>query len=423
MKKILLNLLLLILFSSSSLIALDIQEKHFVDHMEITQISLVSDSCILAFGDRVDAWWIVLRSRDKGETWDTLYYEPGSDHPNFKLYYSDYHAFSEEHLLAATSGGVLRVTKDGFESIENQKIPDSGQLRNLEMFDDNYGIMSSFSPGNLFITKDGCNTWDIIPNLNVLAPLEAKILEDKTICVIATSADYHINFYKTKDEGETWEKYPFPGTDILPSMFFIDTLNGWVTGGEKTGFGNQKSDILINTTDGGKTWQTVYNQLNEPQWGLEDIDFYDENVGLAVGVSGKILRTQDGGKTWNQEIWPDTTAPVRFTCLCISPTEALFGSIYGSIYKYDAVTGVKEVYSPQYSKIYPNPIETGSTLSLDIPFGTYQAKIFSLDGVLVQKNDQVSNSIQLHDDIVPGAYFIVIESNGKIIAREKFIVE
>lgn len=60
---------------------------------------------------------------------------------------------------------------------------------------------------------------------------------------------------------------------------------------------------LLKTTDGGKTWNTIYEE-NDPDVFLDGMDFRDDKSGVCFGdpVNGRfiILTTADGGSSWNR---------------------------------------------------------------------------------------------------------------------------
>jgi photosystem II stability/assembly factor-like uncharacterized protein len=63
----------------------------------------------------------------------------------------------------------------------------------------------------------------------------------------------------------------------------------------------EPADIL-QTTDGGKTWKTVYEN-NTPGMFLDAMEFWNSNSGIVIGdpVNGKffVARSFDGGNTWH----------------------------------------------------------------------------------------------------------------------------
>lgn len=115
--------------------------------------------------------------------------------------------------------------------------------------------------------------------------------------------------YKTTDAGRTWQKIKL---DVLPdssvnSISFINSSVGWIVVSrivdvfEKNGRDNTKSWVL-NTTDGGKSWQTQYY---DKALRIFQVKFVNEQEGWAIGdkiinygYDGFIIHTTDGGKHW-----------------------------------------------------------------------------------------------------------------------------
>lgn len=61
---------------------------------------------------------------------------------------------------------------------------------------------------------------------------------------------------------------------------------------------------ILKTENGGKSWKVVYENRDTAMF-LDDMDFYDEKNGVAIGdpIDGKffILKTTDGGNTWKED--------------------------------------------------------------------------------------------------------------------------
>lgn len=158
-------------------------------------------------------------------------------------------------------------------------------------------------PDCLLRTTDGWQTWT-----SVALPPGVKYAS-KVICVqpdvyILNAYDVAQKFsviLRTTDGGTTWQK-----SGSLPihfmSMTFIDPLRGWAAGGIRTGMGDRQRDVIVRTTDGGMTWtKQIDKEIGLIPFGLTNVDFVDENNGIATGRADKLLRTRDGGQTWVQE--------------------------------------------------------------------------------------------------------------------------
>ena len=100
---------------------------------------------------------------------------------------------------------------------------------------------------------------------------------------------------RTEDGGRSWAVQS-PGTnENLWAVKFISNTVGLVGGGATPWQNSKKSSgIILRTTDGGRSWQTVYESKNR----VSDFSFVNGKLGFASGVGGVILKTEDGGKSW-----------------------------------------------------------------------------------------------------------------------------
>ena len=98
------------------------------------------------------------------------------------------------------------------------------------------------------------------------------------------------------DEGDSWTQSEVPIAVTITAIDFVDDKRGWAVGHDMT---------IINTVDGGVSWQ-VQNFDPEFDTPLLDLWFQDENVGFAVGGRGYVMWTTDGGKSWElKEVWTE----------------------------------------------------------------------------------------------------------------------
>lgn len=116
--------------------------------------------------------------------------------------------------------------------------------------------------------------------------------------------------FTSKDGGETWEniELDFPGGHLN----FINSNEGFILSSLGVGAGSEYVAVQ-HTTDGGKTWQTVFThepgQAAEglPSSGIKNgITFMDDKVGFITGSapiseSLYLYRTKDGGVNWEQQ--------------------------------------------------------------------------------------------------------------------------
>lgn len=113
----------------------------------------------------------------------------------------------------------------------------------------------------------------------------------------------------TTDGGATWNEQTTPPNNTYYSMFFTDTQNGWAGG-----FAGK----LIRTTDGGATWIDGTAGTNRFRY---DLYFINPDSGWVVGGDNggypsfipnrEILFTSDGGITWNVQYGQSNKAPLN----------------------------------------------------------------------------------------------------------------
>ena len=101
-------------------------------------------------------------------------------------------------------------------------------------------------------------------------------------------------FYKTTDGGDSWSKLIGDPNLIneLKTLHFFDENNGVVAGDEST---------LAYTTDSGLQWNKITpigipNEIPSGQIDYDRITFLNETFGLAAGDI--LIKSTDAGKTW-----------------------------------------------------------------------------------------------------------------------------
>jgi photosystem II stability/assembly factor-like uncharacterized protein len=106
--------------------------------------------------------------------------------------------------------------------------------------------------------------------------------------------------YHTADGGQTWIDQPWTSgseTEYLNKLFFIDPNHGWAVGSAQDD-GFPSNNMILNTYNGGATWQLQYKVQGSC---LNGVFFSDLLNGWAVGYGGLILHTTNGGQTWSQQ--------------------------------------------------------------------------------------------------------------------------
>jgi len=188
---------------------------------------------------------------------------------------------------------TLFKSTDGGESWEKNNYIDNANITGIDFYNESDGWLLT-DDGRIIITKDGGNNWT-----------------EKSISSFALYASYRINqnlgwivdrteIYKTTDGGNTFFKLNTPVTNELVSVFFTDSLNGWV------GTWDYDNSQFYRTRDGGLSWELVLENVGSR--GFPSIQFIDSFNGWTVGFQ-KVYRTQDGGSSW-EEINNDLRRPI-----------------------------------------------------------------------------------------------------------------
>ena len=129
------------------------------------------------------------------------------------------------------------------------------------------------------------------PERSVKAPLaSASLLLDGVSVeglLVAVGERGHILI--SEDQGESWRQANVPTRATLTGVFFHDKNQGWTVGHDA---------VILRTTDGGESWETVYSAPEEER-PLLDVWFRDAENGFAIGAYGFFLVTSDGGDSWS----------------------------------------------------------------------------------------------------------------------------
>jgi photosystem II stability/assembly factor-like uncharacterized protein len=103
-----------------------------------------------------------------------------------------------------------------------------------------------------------------------------------------------VRILKSTDGGSSWAAQ-FANPPVLADLYsvhFRDSNNGWAIGNYMYSSSGYDS-YLINTTNGGTTWQNNFYFMDEK---LFSVQFMNNNLGLVAGSD--VARTSDGGSNW-----------------------------------------------------------------------------------------------------------------------------
>jgi len=198
---------------------------------------------------------------------------------------------------------------------------------------------------------------------------------------------------RTTDTGQHWTEItpPGKGTGSIQSVFFLDTLRGWVvSSSSETKNQSAGSLIVSSTSNGGLTWTSRTAVPEEEGSTAISIDFVDARNGWIVlrlpsssnFSRGALLATSDGGVTWNSLPQPPISDAIRF----ISPST---GWIAGGVAGDQLYVTRDGGYHWQQQSLPPDA--SGEKASAQ----TYQLPVFnnSRDGALAVISSKAGESV------------------------------
>lgn len=95
----------------------------------------------------------------------------------------------------------------------------------------------------------------------------------------------------TTDGGATWNTLINNSTNLIRGIYFKDRTTGWFCGRSNT------SGLSFKTTNGGANWTNIGGQLN---FALSSVRFVSDLVGY-VTSGPTVMKTIDGGVTWTAD--------------------------------------------------------------------------------------------------------------------------
>lgn len=122
-----------------------------------------------------------------------------------------------------------------------------------------------------------------------------------------------------------WELVALPTQETLRDIGFTDNpSHGWLVGSNST---------LLETTDGGETWQEkVLDVGDDNKYRFTSVSFADDE-GWIVGEPSIMLHTTDGGESWVRIPLSEKLPGDPNTILALGPQSAEMTTTIGAIYR------------------------------------------------------------------------------------------
>lgn len=236
-----------------------------------------------------------------------------------------------------------------------QTEPYAGKQDDVTFVDENTGWYVN-GYGKIFHTKDGGTTWEKQLEKKGSFFRTIAFLNKDVGFVGTVGTDYFPNvndtipLYGTKDGGKTWKPVEYKGP-YVKGLCAIDIIKEqYINHGNidfkyhiyAVGRVGSPANIMV-SHDGGETWTS--NTMNQDCKMLFDIKMFNKNVGIACAATNEdisqsnalILKTTDGGKTWNKVY--QSNRPYETTWKVSFPTEKIG---YVTIQSYNPDPNVKQ---------------------------------------------------------------------------------
>lgn len=339
-------------------------------------IKFRNDSLGFVMGDHSS----ILKSDDGGETWNKIAFDIDVNIKDFQ--------FTGDSSIYAV-GDYVR--NGNFENLTSKivKSKDLGetwdsianfpgkQLYSLYFYDNDTGIVAGYD--GIYRTANSGLSWDTVWSTTqsgyAYGEVSQMSFRSKTGYAIGRGRNQSNNplfddfLLKSTDAGLTWNKVKSFQSE-LTTIYFINQDTGFVGTGSDSG-------NIVRTTDGGNTW--LETQTMPLMFTVRSIHFASDMMGIAVGAptaigiglptSFFILKTIDGGLTWEGQ--SQYGVPLNSAYL-MSDTSGFVSGWYSLIMKLNGNTNELPEDYPWYLaggsdhiddqesdesqiKLYPNP--------------------------------------------------------------------
>ena len=159
------------------------------------------------------------------------------------------------------------------------------------------GGMTHFVRRALYQTTDAGKTWKLLTDQPPFGWLGASnlVFLDALHGWLAASDN---GVFATSDGGKTWQSLDiFPiGAGSASQVSFLSLDSGYVVVRQTAD--NEGRDILLETTDGGQSWQPIYQAPPPMPLPTGPFQFFPDLSGIGAGDSA-FLATNDAGETWS----------------------------------------------------------------------------------------------------------------------------
>jgi len=386
--------------------------------------------------------------------WTQLSFNPSQ--PLYSVYCLNYNT-----VIAVGANGYIVKTTDGGTNWNVIPSNTNNTLYKVCFVDDSTGYAVGVH-GTVLKTTNYGQSWANIglnTNLNFLS---LSFINKDTGWVTGGIGDIYSPYgnkgilIKTTNGGSNWT-VDSTYNKTVASVFFIDSDTGYIC------INNFPLSILKKTTDAGFSFLNIHKDSNTVAY-YTDVFFVNAKIGYYVSSAvpdwnkDGIYKTTDYGTTWSKVLtqWSIKSLSVIDSCsyyisYADMPGSGAYGRdscvhtylscpyftgmnlinkdygfcVGGDVYKRGIITNIKEITVDNVIKIFPNPFndKTTVTLKLNITNSDISICVYNSIGQEIINNPLIKNN-QFEIDLIGmpnGLYYLRIKDNNTTIKTEKLI--
>ncbi len=247
---------------------------------DLNAVHFVDTSHGMAVGNE-----ILLRTRDGGATWSK---EKKPDH-YFQAVQFQNNALGWITGWTGSSTEVFRTIDSGMTWDTVSPAGSLQLLNGLHFQNDSTGWVVG-REGTVYSTSDSGNSWTF-HDLNTTRDIKAVHFENDSIGWLLAELG---NVHYTNDQGSSWKsvdpKAPYRKLIEVFDLKAASEDSLWIFGWNGT---------VFSSTDRGDHWTERSNGNIFAYYSLNDVAFFGEKTGLAVGDRDSVYRTTNGGASWD----------------------------------------------------------------------------------------------------------------------------